>query len=78
MSALIVDEPRLHDVGTPTARGWWAAFRGMCLTDRCRDLQATPTGCVREIRCRDRADADALLRTLMANGMPRSAVRITR
>lgn len=78
MIALIVDEPRLHAVGTPDAQGWWAEFRRIALAGRLRDIQASADGCVREIRCSDNADARHLLRVMMANGFPRSAVRIVR
>ena len=49
MTALIVDEPRLHAVGGRETQDWWAGFRGIALAGRVHDRRTSPDGCVLDI-----------------------------
>lgn len=76
--SIIVNEPRLNAAGSEQARDWWFAFWATAPRGRVREIQATVGGCVCEVTCDSLTDADTLLRVMMANGLPRSAVRVVR
>ncbi|MGB8020028.1 MAG: hypothetical protein WCF04_02240 [Candidatus Nanopelagicales bacterium] len=76
--SIIVNEPRLNAAGSEQARDWWFAFWATAPTGRIHAIQATIGGCVCEVACDSLTDADTLLAVMMANGMPRSAIKIAR
>lgn len=76
--SIIVNEPRLNAAGSRAARDWWYAFWSTAAPGRIHAVQTTIGGVVCAVTCDSLTDADTLMRVMMANGLPRSAVRITR
>ena len=76
MSAVRVEEIRVATYSSRAAADWWTLFRLRGPAERFTTVTPGFPGDVVDVACDDRADAEWLLGHMVAQGIPKAALRV--